>query len=618
MNNIGAIINSVRKLIPSIEEQEELLIQLDAADTIDAAPAGAILIGMHMLEYLGFSKYVDELLGEEHLTIEQLKNHYNNKTEYEKPMIPSTGIILSLMVADMISCSREITAAYQFEEMAEKWHTGPLLGIEPSLLNDDRIGRAMSFLGGQPEIMQEILFNMVIDAAKKAEIPLNKFILDTTLLELDGKFKDASKVVPGRGKNSLSQLIVSLVVASGSRLPIGFGVLAGNTSDSTTLPDVYETVNKVADDGAVEFLMDRIYPTPSNILYLKEHQDERMVYWVSPLKIGLSQKRVREQIDKAYSQEKWKPISYRSTKEYKAKINPPLTVFETTWMLTEKIKPDLEPGQKRRPRGSIKTVEIEVRCAFYRHEINAKKEKEKREVKRSQLEKELQDFCTKLNKRKYRELEYCKKKLTELLKSSTGVKKFVQYDLIQSSEGIISLTWFWDEFAINEETKYDGIFALLTNYAEKQVNSNQLVKKYRGRDQIEVDFKQMKGLLDLERVLYQRSERIESYIFLKVIAFFVLAFSRYFAAEEGVKTTEKKIQESMGNMLLVENVIMPLGMKIYAVARDNELNQLFRRIFSLPDPKELIKVLTEAEKAQIDDYVSRWYKKWLKENYEAT
>jgi hypothetical protein len=62
-----------------------------------------------------------------------------------------------------------------------------------------------------------------------------KFILDTTLLN----FKDAPKVVPGRGRDSFSQLIVSLVIASGSRMPVGFGVLPGSTSDSTTLPDVY-------------------------------------------------------------------------------------------------------------------------------------------------------------------------------------------------------------------------------------------------------------------------------------------------------------------------------------------------------------------------------------------
>lgn len=606
MEGLGAVFESIIRLLPT-EIQKELLARLKISDQINASPAGAILMGMYVLEYVGFPKYVDDLLGEEHTTIEQLKNHYQDRTLLDAPMIPSTGIILSLMVADMIACPRNITPTYKFEEMAKQWRTGPLLGVEPSLLNDDRMGRAMSAIGAEPQTMQEVLFNMVMDAGKKAGIPLNKFILDTTLLELDGKFKDAPKVVPGRGKNSFSQLIVSLVIASGSRLPVGFGVLAGNTNDSSTLPGIYNTVNRIADEGEVEFLMDRIYPTPSNILFLKEQQDERMVYWVSPLKMGLSEKRVRELIDAAYRNGEWKPVSYRSTKEINAKIEPPLTAFETTWTLREKIKPGLEPGQKRRSKGSVQTVEIDVRCVFYRHKLNAEKEKERRVIEKEKLEKALQDFCIKLNKRKYQEFDYCQKKLSELLKTFTDIRNFTKYNLSQNDKGIISLTWVWDEESMVEEEKYDGVFALLTNYTEEQVNKNQLVSKYRGRDQIEVDFKEMKGILSLERILYQRPERIDTYVFLKVIALFVLVFLRSYAAQEGVKTTEKKIQESMGDMLLVENQVLPLGLKVYGLTRDTDLNRLFRGMFSLPDPLKLIKVLNEAEIARVDDCVCAWY-----------
>jgi len=33
-------------------------------------------MGMHILEYVGFAKHVDQLLGEEHTSIEKLKKHY--------------------------------------------------------------------------------------------------------------------------------------------------------------------------------------------------------------------------------------------------------------------------------------------------------------------------------------------------------------------------------------------------------------------------------------------------------------------------------------------------------------------------------------------------------------
>jgi len=119
------------------------------------------------------------------------------------------------------------------------------------------------------------------------------------------------------------------------------------------------------------------------------------------LKMGLSEKEVRRLIDEAGEQRKWEPINYRSTKEERGKIEPPLTAFESRWTLKEKIKPNLEPGQKRRPKGSIQTVEIEVRCVFYRHQGNAENEKGRREAEKARLDEELKDFNSKLNKRKY-------------------------------------------------------------------------------------------------------------------------------------------------------------------------------------------------------------------------
>jgi len=605
MINIGTIIESAKRIMPK-EVFDEFLTEIKVVQTLEASPVGSVLMGMYILEFVGFPRYVDEILDEEHKSIEQLRNSYHDRHETEK-LKPSSGIILSLMVADMIARPRNITPAYKFEEMAVKWRTAPLLGIEPTYLNDDRIGRVMSAIGANAKNYEEVLINMIMGAGKKVGIPLGSFILDTTILQLDGKFKDASKVVPGRGSNSFSQLMVSLVIGSGSRMPVGFSVLPGNTSDSSTLPGAYSTINRIADDGAVEIIMDRIYPTPSNILFLKEQEEERMVYWVSPLKTGLSKAKVRKQIDEAYQKEWWEPIPYRSDKEIKAKISPPITAFETEWVLTEVIKPDLQPGQKRRPKGSIKTVEIVVRCVYYRHELNAERERENRQFKMEQMDKSLQEICCKLNKRKYRDLEFCKNKLSKLLNSYSDVKEFVKCDISQTSEGVISLVWAWDYEGIQQESKYDGIFALLTNYTKKQVNKNVLIKKYRNRDEVEVDFKEMKGLLDLERVLFQRPERIDTYVFIKVIAFFVLTFMKAYAEQEGIKTTVKKIQEGMGDMLLAESEALPLKLKGYGIARDTELNRLFMNLFSLPDPYEIIRILDEVEIAKVDDYVQSWY-----------
>ncbi len=610
MKGLGVLFKTIMDRA-SPKARDDLLGELEIRESIQASPAGAVLLGMHILEYLGFPQNIDGILEKEHTTIDQLRELWRKARKPEDYPIPGYGIVLSILVADMIACPRNITPTYKFAEKAKEWMTGPLLGIEPSLLNDDRIGPAMTARGTDLKNLEEVMNIMTIATAKKAEIPLKQFITDTTLLELDGEFAASSKIGPGRGKNSFSQLIVGLLIASGSKLPVGFNVLAGNTSDATTLPDVYQGANKIADEGSIELLMDRIYPTASNILFLKEKETERMVYWVSPLKTGLSAKRVRAKLDQAYEEDLWQPIQYRSQKESKSRIDPPMQAYETTWVLSEKIKPDLKPDQKRRPKGSIKTREIEVRCVFYRHEKKAQKGQVKREEKIQQLEKELEKFNSKLNKRTYIDLEYCKKKLQKILKEFSAIKKFLNYRLSQSEDGIISFSWSWDTEGLEKEKRYDGIFALLTNYKEDQVDSNQVVTKYRTRDQVEVNFKDMRGFLDLERILYRRDERIDTFIFLKVIALFVLTFLRFTLEKEGVKIKEKDLQEEMGNLHLVENVVDPLGIKRFVIARDTAINRLIRDLFNLPSPETLIWELNQAEASKIEEAVDLWNRDWL-------
>lgn len=59
----------------------------------------------------------------------------------------------------------------------------------------------------------------------------------------------------------------------------------------------------------------------------------------------------------------------------------------------------------------------------------------------------------------------------------------------------------------------------------------------------------------------------------------------------------------MGDMLLVEGEILPLGIKTYSVARDTELNKFIRKTFGLPEPVTMIKILNDAVLMQIDECV---------------
>src|SRR5665648_1301226 len=86
MEDIGAIMLSIMKQLPQ-KAQNQLIPQLASSKEIDASPAGAILMGMHILEYVGFAKHVDDLLGEEHTSIKKLKEHYQDRSVPERSFL---------------------------------------------------------------------------------------------------------------------------------------------------------------------------------------------------------------------------------------------------------------------------------------------------------------------------------------------------------------------------------------------------------------------------------------------------------------------------------------------------------------------------------------------------
>ena len=420
--NIGTIIEKIIKLPEP--NRSKLLEVIKITDKAKSSPAGAILVGMHLLEKLGVTKLIDECLGEENKTINEMKKEYNSSQgkKDRTPPIPSTGAILSLLVADMIARPKNLIRLYQVQQIAEEWQTASLLGISPKVLTDDRIAECMTKLGTDSKIMNEILYLLTIKVSQKFDIPLNRFFIDTSVLQLDGTFKNAEKVTPGRGRDSLSQLIVSLAIAQGSRLPVGLAICAGNTFDGDTLKHSFESINRIASQGPVELIMDRIFPTPTNINYLNEQRNVRECNWVSPLKIGLSEKSFKELVKNAYENEMWKPLEYRSAKDKKAEKEPKLKAFETNWTLKQKIVPELEEGQSRRAKGSIKVLEIIVRCVVYRDEEKAALEKSARMRNLDKLENNLEEFKGKLNKYTYKTIEGCKKGLENIGSTSTFVK----------------------------------------------------------------------------------------------------------------------------------------------------------------------------------------------------
>ena len=598
---LGAIFEDIQQL-PK-QAQTALLRELKLTDARHM-PAGAVLVAMQLLTALGVLRQIDRVLGQEHTSIEYLKQEMATG----RKQVPSSGILIGLLVADILAYPKRIARVYEVQTLAKAWHTDKLLGIDPDLLNDDRLLRSLSKLGVQPSAMRDILQGTTLDVSDQFKIGLSRFFVDGSILQLDGVFAKACKVCPGRGKDSLSQLVTSLVAASGSRLPVSFDVLPGGTNDSTTLPKALAAMDRVAPPGPIEWIADRIFPTAKNILFL-QNQKQREYRFIAPLKTGISEKRFRELVDQAWDQDQWEDINYRNAEEIRKKRERSYQAYETEWTLTETEKPELPPGQTRRPKGSIIRHEVSVRCVVYRHGYKAKQELQNRDKQRVDCEAALEEFLQKLNKRNLQTLKDCEQVGERLLKDFAKVKPFVNLAFSENAHKAVLLTWTWDEDAYVRQKRYDGVFSFLTNHSREEVSANEILCRYRDRNQIEMNFRDLKGLLDLERIFMQIPERIDAYLFIKVLAYFVLAFLRWFAQENGYgKMTESKIQDQLSELGISRISIEPLGIDKWSVANDNPLTIFFRSSLGLPDPHVAINILNAL--TDVKRQITLWLQAW--------
>jgi hypothetical protein len=107
----------------------------------------------------------------------------------------------------------------------------------------------------------------------------------------------------------------------------------------------------------------------------------------------------------------------------------------------------------------------------------------------------------------------------------------------------------------------------------------------------------------------QIPERIDAYLFTKVLAYFVLAFLRWYAEEHGyVKMTESKIQNQLSELGISRISIEPLGIYKWSVTNDNPLTIFLRSSLELPDPHETINMLNSLNNAE--QQIKLWFQKW--------
>ncbi|MHB1623284.1 MAG: IS1634 family transposase, partial [Cuniculiplasma sp.] len=193
---------------------------------------------------------------------------------------PDTVQCIGIMIRNILVAREPL---YGIREWTEKYPPALLgMGIDQvEKLNDDRIGRSLDrlFDADRSSLMTEI----VVHAVREFDLSMKRFHNDSTSVALSGLYRMATgkdmrmkktvNLTFGHSKDhrkDLKQLVWILTVTSDGAVPVHYRVADGNTNDSPTHIETWDSIRKLTGRSDFLYVADSKLCSDANVKYIEE------------------------------------------------------------------------------------------------------------------------------------------------------------------------------------------------------------------------------------------------------------------------------------------------------------------------------------------------------------
>ncbi len=447
--------------------------------------------------------------------------------------------VLCTMVVNIVVSARPL---YKIDEWLQEYMDGISESDEDSAkYNDDRLGRTLDSLFRADR--NTLMALVSIAAIKVHQLIIEAIHNDSTSVSFAGAYNKqslkAALIKYGFSKDhrpDYKQLVFGLNITEDGHVPISYNLFDGNQADITThIPNW---------DGLRNFLEteDFLYVADTKLFSFDNtsHIDENGGRFITPMpknrkeaKAFLERLRQSEEIiwEIAYTQKnsrnKNETIIYKTYDQEETKEG-----YIIIWVhSSNKERRDRNTRTRR-----ITKAEKELKA------ISSKLNKYTLKT-REQIERAVSTACK--DAKKFVTVEIVEKQSIEKVKIGPGRrgpkskyknKKTITYDL----------QWSRNDEAIEQASKSDGIFPLVTNDAS--LSAAEVLRTYKKQPFLEKRFYTKKSVLEVAPVFLKNNERIEAMMFL------------YFLGLMIVSLLERNVRSQMLKAEIRNLPILPEGM----------------------------------------------------------
>jgi transposase len=463
---------------------------------------------------------------------------------------------LCIITANIICDNKPL---YKIQEWLARYSDG--LTDEPvnaELFNDDRLGRSLSalFTADRHSLLTELSCN----AIKSHQLITDEIHNDSTTVTFKGEYNnpapDAVKLKYGHNKDyrpDCKQIVFGLNITADGHVPLSYEVYNGNQSDDLTHIPNWNGLRDLIKKEDFIYIADCKLCSSKNLA----HIDKNNGYFIT--------------IIPKFHNDATGFMDYIKTHDVK---------WEAAFSAPHSRKKNKSNKYRTYEAGKNKKG---YRVIWVHSSSKAGEDRKKRLIKIDQAQKALEELAPKLNayhlktqKQIQTSVDKICKDVSDFLdvKVTLGRKRI--YKRIPSTRRepgdpvynnkwsfTYGLEWKINEQAVNNASKTDGLFPLITNH--HKLDAAEVLRMYKRQSYLEKRMYTKKSILGVAPVFLKDEKRIEAVMFL------------YFVALMIVSLIERNIRMNMEKKSIKKLPILPQGMNTKKPTWNN-IRYFFRNI----------------------------------------
>ncbi|GAA0441168.1 hypothetical protein Acor_11790 [Acrocarpospora corrugata] len=402
------------------------------------------------------------------------------------------GQVIEVLVANRLTSPAPLV---HVQEWARTWAVAETFGVDPDLLNDDRIGRALDAIAPH---LDHLAGSAGLSAIERFGVDASRMHWDMTSISLHGVYEQAEEnfAAPKFGhpkdrRPDLKQIQAGIAVSGDGALPLFHRAFDGGAGEVGQVVGVMKALQALASRQQLLMVGDSKLISYANLAAMAAEQ----VGFIAPASKTYVGVQVLRGLDLAAAT----PVDYlaRRGAGKPAERRGLWHVLEDGMTL---------PGPRK------KDPVVKLRRVFVHSSARARAAATARAKKLDRARDDLQRLERGLGSRHYPTPGKVADRIAVIARDRRVAGYLHAEAGIAPDTGKPTLAWHFDQNAIDAEAAADGWYALLSNLDPGHADAEQILRLYKGQEAVERRYSAFKGPLAVTTLYLKNNRRVAELI----------------------------------------------------------------------------------------------------------